>query len=220
MAPVTEIALLEFKAGAEWGPAVNVIAASILHQPGCLQVRYAQKVEDPTHLPFFIDWEDSSYHEPFEGSAGYAPFMENFGPLLVGPPAPYLVSFEPIPPTVLDNKDGKGKTAVAEVVHGYFPIDTTLVQQQAALTRVHEFVDITKAAAKGFSGETAVGWVVEDREFKGEKVRVLVFVLGWDSVEAHLAYRETESFANSAPLLRGLEGLKGMDAYHVTNHSA
>jgi quinol monooxygenase YgiN len=219
MAPVTEIAVLVMKPDIKWESFLESTSAVIRSQPGCLQVRYSKKHENADHVAMFIDWEGIAAHQTFMDSEAYGPMVDGLTELLSAPVAPYHAPFEPFPPAVLNNDGGKGKTRVAEVMHAYFPADIDMVQQQAVLFRIQQFLDETRsAAAKGMSGETAHSFALEELDFKGEKSRALVGVLGWDSVEAHMAYRETDQFKNTIGLIRGMEGLKGIEVYHVTNH--
>lgn len=217
MSSVTEIIVLGPKAGVSADAVVQKVAATVLQQPGVLRLRSSKKIENAEHVVLFIDWEDLSAHKTFMDSPAYPAFAEGVFQLASALTITYHVPFEPFPPTVLENDGGRGKTAVAEVCHAYFPADISLVLQQDALARMNKFIDLTKQTAKGFSGEAACGIVQEELEFKGEKCRALVLVLGWDSVDAHMAFRDTEDFANSIPLMRGMEGLKGMEVFHVCN---
>ena len=64
---------------------------------------------------------------------------------------------------------------------------------------------------------TARGWVVEEvedeRVGKGKKGRAFVGCIGWESVEAHMRFRETEGFKKIIPLLR--EGTLGLEVHHT-----
>lgn len=67
-------------------------------------------------------------------------------------------------------------------------------------------------AAEGFKG-AAGGWMVDEVEYKGEKRKAFVGLVGWESVEAHMAFRETQAFRDNIPLLRQ-ESL-GMELHHT-----
>lgn len=221
MAAVTEIAVLHLKTGVDPEVAAQKVAALVLQQPGALCARHSTKHEDREQLALFIDWDSLSAHKTFMGTPAYEPFLEDIGELIRASPAIYHVPFVPFPPTVLNNKGGQGKTAVAEVVYGFFPVDLDIAQEQEILTHVQQFIDESQAAKpKGFSGESAHGFVLEDMDFKGEQSRALMLILGWDSVESHMAYRDTKDFARTIPLLRTLPGLKGMQMWHVSNSEA
>ncbi|KAK6067995.1 protein phosphatase 2C [Seiridium cupressi] len=221
MSAVTEIASLHLKSGVSPATAAQKIESLVIQQPGSLRVRHSTKHEDPEQVVFFIDWEDLSAHEAFMRSDAYGSFLEDVGQLIKTTPAIYHVPLVPFPPTVLNNDGGRGKTAVAEVMHAYFPTDIDMVQQQEVLAQVQQFLDeTTSLKPKGYSGETAHGFVLEDLEFKEEKCRALLFIMGWDSVDSHMAYRGTEGFARTIPLVRGLPGMKGMQMWHVTNSEA
>ncbi|ETS85935.1 hypothetical protein PFICI_03960 [Pestalotiopsis fici W106-1] len=215
MSAVTEIVQFNPKKDLNFDDAAHRLTRTIAQQSGVTRVRYARRHEDPLKGAIFIDWRALSDHKAFMEKEYYGPFLEVVRHLVDGPLSIYHVPFHPHPPTVLDNLDGRGRSKVAEVVHAYFPLSITSVQQQEILADVQQFID--QINPKGASGEHAHGFALEDVEFKGEKCRALVLVLGWDSVEAHHAYRQTEDFAKNIPLLRNLPGLKGMEMWHVMN---
>ncbi|KAG4221042.1 hypothetical protein PC116_g30481, partial [Phytophthora cactorum] len=63
----------------------------------------------------------------------------------------------------------------------------------------------------------ALGWSVErDSGHDGAPSGVLVLVLGWVTVEAHMKARDHPEFAKNIPLLKNLEGLKGLEMKHVS----
>lgn len=218
MSGVTEIASLQLKSGVKPETAAHKVTSLVLQQPGALRARWATRIENAEYLTFFIDWEDVSAHKAFMGTPAYNTFLEDIGEDIAATPAIYHAAFVPFPPTVLNNDSGRGKTAVSEVCHAYFPADTDLVQQQEILARFQQFIDgLEKLEVKGFSGEVAYGFVLEDLDFKGEKARAAVLVLGWDSVDAHMAFRDTEAFQKTIPIMRTLPNLKGMEMWHVKN---
>lgn len=221
MSAVTEIASLHLTSGVSPESSAQKVTSLVFKQPGALSARYASRIENPEYLTFFIDWEDVSAHKAFMDSEAYGPFMKDIGKDITASPAVYHVPFVPFPPTVLNNDSGRGKTAVAEVCHAYFPADIDMLQQQEALAQVQQFIDETKKLdVEGFTGEAAHGFALEEVEFKGEKARAIVLVLGWESVDAHMAFRDTEGFQKVIPLMRTLPNLKGMEVWHVTNTEA
>ncbi|KAI1077127.1 hypothetical protein F5B20DRAFT_553284 [Whalleya microplaca] len=218
MAPVTEFAYLGLK------PNVDMVFLSksievLLEQPGCLRVRSSLVHEDNSKLRLFVDWEGIEAHQDFTKRPAYEPFKDLLLSGLEGPSSVYHVYLSPFPSTVLDNAEGKGKSPVAELLHAYFPGGDGYTADQIASTSkgAQDFLNQLVGLAKQSTGETAVGWAVEELEFKGEKCRALVIAIGWESVDAHKKFRETEDFAKLIPLLRGLEGLKGMQVSHISN---
>jgi hypothetical protein len=63
---------------------------------------------------------------------------------------------------------------------------------------------------KGYLGH-AFGLVVEEieKEEGSGKGKAVVLCIGWESRDAHMAFRETETFAKNIHLLR--EGMKGAE---------
>lgn len=65
---------------------------------------------------------------------------------------------------------------------------------------------------EGFKA-ASVGWVVEDVEYEGKKGKAYVALVGWESVEAHMACRETQAFKDNAHLIR--EDTLGLEVHHT-----
>ncbi|KAK8067673.1 hypothetical protein PG996_006785 [Apiospora saccharicola] len=216
-APVTELVDFALPPSADLDTAFPAACATLTQQPGCRAARYSRHHEDASKLTLFIDWDSVSAHETFcANTAVYSPFYASLAPLSTTAPSPYHVALDPpAQGGVLD------VAPAVEVLHVHFPADYSSEQERATVKTIREFFAISqKAAGKEegtdlLVGAPTLGWAVEEREFKGEKARVLVVMIGWKSVEAHMQYRDTEAFRESIGMIRGLEGLKGMGLYHV-----
>ncbi|KAI1470603.1 uncharacterized protein F4812DRAFT_271885 [Daldinia caldariorum] len=229
MAPVTELLSLTLKPdlpAAEAAAILDTTAATLVAQPGCLRVRTARTHEDPHAVRVFVDWENVAAHRAFEKTEAYAPFKARVRDAVAAPPQrPYHVEFDPFPVSALQNgtttttANGtvSSKTPVAEVLHMWFPGDYTDEQRARAEASAREFVGKMEGFAEGLTGEWSIGWSVErDIEREGAPSSVLVGILGWVSVEAHMKARDHPEFAKNIPLLRDIEGLRGFDMKHVS----
>ncbi len=79
--------------------------------------------------------------------------------------------------------------------------------------KIIEFGKVIQQHAKGFR-DTSSGWIVEEVEHPSVGTGLgYVAAVGWDSVEAHMAFRETEEFKNAMGQMGG--GVKGAEMYHV-----
>ena len=85
-------------------------------------------------------------------------------------------------------------------------------QDNDFVAKVNQLTKVIAENADGFKG-VAGGWVIEDVEYKGKKGKAYVATLGWESVEAHMAFRETSEFKDNIHLLR--EGPMGMELHHT-----
>ena len=85
---------------------------------------------------------------------------------------------------------------------------------------VKEFLNRTVDGADGLVGGTS-GWSLEDVEHDkfptGEKGKAYLLAIGWESLEAHMAFRETDLFKNSISLLMGEP--KSVELHHVAIQS-
>ncbi|KAI0840734.1 hypothetical protein F5Y06DRAFT_261638 [Hypoxylon sp. FL0890] len=232
MAPVTELAFLPLNPDADpttVSTTLETNIATLLAQPGCQRVRSSRVHEDPHKLRLFADWDSVDAHRAFIAKPdAYGPFVARMRSIVEAPPAgsgqrkpPFHVEFTPFPPVALDGTSGsgaKGKGPVSEILTAYFPPDVSSEARDATAKTMREFLRKLEGFSEGMTGETAVGWSVEtDVDFKGEPSRALVTVIGWTSVEAHGKVRESPEFAETVPMIRGLEGLRGMEMVHVTN---
>lgn len=76
-----------------------------------------------------------------------------------------------------------------------------------------DFGKVVRQHAKGFRGMSS-GWIVEEVEHPSVGTGFgYAAALGWDSVEAHMAFRETQEFKNAIGQVRS--GSKGAVMYHV-----
>ncbi|KAI2602899.1 uncharacterized protein GGS25DRAFT_525925 [Hypoxylon fragiforme] len=217
MAPITEIVLATRAPGAPLDAIYTLFASTLKPQPGNLAVRASVVAEDPNAFRFFIDWDSLSSHHAFQASAAYAPFLAQLTPHSGGPVKVLHAELTPHPPTVLDNAEGAGKSAVAEVLFAYFD---PAADTAAPLAAAQELAAGLRAAGfPGLSGESAFGWTVEaDVEYEGQPTRALVSLVGWDSVQAHKDARATEAYGKLIADFRGaVQGLKGFDVTHVSN---
>lgn len=112
-------------------------------------------------------------------------------------------NFTPHPPTA-----ALGTTSpVTEVLTCYFE-----KEDDGFDSKVDQLFKVLSEKAEGFKAASG-GWVVEDVEYKGKKGKAYVGVLGWESVEAHTKFRETQTFKDNIHLLR--EDPLGMEVHHT-----
>ncbi|KAI0109887.1 hypothetical protein F4814DRAFT_381428 [Daldinia grandis] len=222
MSPVTEFISLNLKPdlpAAEATTILNTTAATLAAQPGCLRVRTSRLHEDVNAVRIFADWATVTAHRAFEKTEAYAPFKARvYDAVASRPQRPYHIEFAPFPVAALDNSGPASKTPVAEVLHIWFAGDYPEDARRRTADAVAEFTRRMTLFAEGLTGETALGWTVErDIDHDGVPSSALVLILGWTSVEAHMKARDHPEFAKIVPLLKDLEGLKGLEMNHVSN---
>ena len=157
--------------------------------------------------PRRLDWDSLASHLAFEASPAYGPFMELVGKLVAGEPTLYHTTMPPTAPLT-----GPATAPTTELASLYFELSYRQADFDASWA---EFARLCNENAKGFHGCTG-GWSIEDVEredIDGGKARVFLAALGWDSVEAHMAFRETPAFKEAIPLLRGKA--KAIEVHHV-----
>lgn len=108
---------------------------------------------------------------------------------------------------------------MTEVMLAYFPSDISEQAKAAASERVTQF---TEKGLNKCEDVQAVnhGWGLE-HDFpvrggeEGQKGSVLVALIGWPSIDAHMKFRDTEAFKGAVDLLRGMEGMTKLTMCHV-----
>lgn len=126
-----------------------------------------------------------------------------------GPPTVYHVHFAPHSPASL-----LSVTLSGVLEHLIFYFEPGLGEaERAKWEKVYtNFLHVIASYAEGFKG-VAAGWIEEELQYEGNAATAFLAMLGWQSVEAHLAYRETKEFEESIGAI--VEGCKERVVHHV-----
>ncbi|KAI1207510.1 uncharacterized protein F4807DRAFT_179757 [Annulohypoxylon truncatum] len=209
MAPVTELVLSTLKPGVS-AESLYPIFATLKSQPGNTAVRAAPPSEDPSQIRLFIDWDDIAAHQAFRATDAYKSYLGQLAPYVTTPTQIMHAELTPFPPVVLE------KSPSTEFLLLYIDPDedeAKVLQAGKTLAR-----GLTADGIKGTTGLSAVGLTVEkDVEYKGEKVRVMVMLLGWESDEAHRTASATDPAFKAAQVEfhEAIPDLKGFKIEHV-----
>lgn len=139
-------------------------------------------------------------------SPSYQPFLKTLSGLLSG--APSITHFTFDPPTSFSRALAAPVTELATFT---LPPSST----DAFNASLGPFAETVSKTADGCAG-VAKGWSVEDVEHEkldDGKGKACLLAVGWQSVEAHMAYRETEGFKGAIGPLR--EGPVAVEMRHV-----
>ncbi|GAB7337490.1 hypothetical protein MBLNU457_g2819t1 [Dothideomycetes sp. NU457] len=171
-------------------------------QDGFRWVWYGHKIEDATKLMLFLIWDCPQSQARFAESSDHETFIESLSIMLAGRPTSYRVQF------VL-RVESWFMAPVIEIVEARFQEMTAELGNDAEI-----FFDAVEESEAGFVSWT-MGWTYEDVEHEelDGKGKILMLVIGWESVDAHMKARETDAFKNT---IRGLKRhIKSMAAFHV-----
>lgn len=214
MAQATEIANLRLDAianledpqsssGAIWQSTMDTVS----QQDGYQRLYWGRQVEDPHILTMLVDWDSVEAHKNFQKSPVHAPFETHLGKILEGPATLHYANLSPHPPAPATSSNF---SPVTECLTLYHPTNPSV---SAFEEKWHNFRSTLEKYAEGYRSSSA-GWITEELEYQGEKAAGFAIFIGWDSVDAHMKYRETQHFKETIIPLR--EGLKGIEAYHAT----
>ncbi|TID14265.1 hypothetical protein E6O75_ATG09344 [Venturia nashicola] len=181
--------------GSEGHSVISGMVGTLVNQKGYLGIHYGRQHENPDNLVLAIDWASIKSHKDFEQTEAYLPFVQKIGTIMSGPVHMQHVEFrEPLAAAAV--------APIVEMLTLYFPdhvdranVETTLV----------DFLQTIVDNAKGFVGYTT-GWVVEELEHEKieGKARAYAVTIGWESLEAHMAYRDTHTFKEDIVKVRAI----------------
>jgi hypothetical protein len=91
---------------------------------------------------------------------------------------------------------------VVELLRMHFPADVDTAKVEKVWT---EFMEILADNAEGYHSMSC-GWVVEDLDYEkvDGKAKGFAVGIGWESVEAHMKYRDTQIFKDSIVKVRNI----------------
>ena len=159
-----------------------------------------------------IEWPDLKHHEDFMSADYYAPFLDKVKSMVTDDANALTVNHIHATPPL---SAVSSKAPVVEMLLLYVDLSAN----DEVPGTIMRFMDILSKNAVGFVATTH-GWVVEEMEKEGSdgKFKGYFVAIGWESVEAHMEYRETEAFKESIPMLRALaKGLKVVSSSTALN---
>ncbi|KAI9760799.1 MAG: hypothetical protein M4579_001429 [Chaenotheca gracillima] len=210
--PITEVARLPFAPGSTFEdpstPTGQIwheeFLAVLQRQPGYQRLYYGRQIESPNEVLLMIDWDSLDAHKAFMSSTDYDPFVKHLLSILDGDPQLHHAKLSPFPPTrTLSNSSNP----VTEVVTFHFPASFSDSDAQdfdkAWAQTLKAFQD---NAGPGLTGSGVSGWIVEELEIPNktptEKGKAFQLAFGWESVDAHMKFRETQAFKDNIERVR------------------
>ncbi|KAK3111519.1 hypothetical protein LTR53_013152 [Teratosphaeriaceae sp. CCFEE 6253] len=205
--PTTEIAVLTLKADADINDPNNYAAAvanesfdTLWAVDGVQQVQFGTALENPKSFQLMVTWDSIANHEACRASAAFAPFVESQRRIMDGGLVSMMhVAFQPA-------------AALAKILAAPITeIATAYFAGEAPTDYIETVVELDKALrdTEGYLGY-AVGISHETVEKEGVRGKAAVLVVGWQSVEAHMALRHQPSFMETVKTLRSSSKVNGM----------
>ncbi|CAI6311744.1 unnamed protein product [Periconia digitata] len=216
---ITEVGRMVVKPGldvmddsTEAGQILRGIYKSVITAPGGpSRIFWGTEVENPLKLWGFIDWDTVEDHEKFARSHGQE-LTKPYPKILESGEFTKHIVVKPFPPKVLHSP-------VTEVMVAYFPSNISQSTKDANSARFQEFTEKGLNTCSEVQG-ISYGWGLEndfplrDQE-KDQKGTMFTALIGWSSIDAHMAFRETNEFKESIHLLRGFEELVKLGMFHI-----
>ncbi|TEY42761.1 hypothetical protein BOTCAL_0383g00010 [Botryotinia calthae] len=192
---------------------------TVAAQNGCTNSYYGGTLGDKGVLIWCIDWTSLAPHKAFMDSPAYPAFLKNLQPIMGSVEIIHMSKLDVAGAIAKGNGETKG--GVMEVATFFDVEDVFFEGVEKFKSAMHKLHAEKKIA--GFLGVIDSGEVIEkiakNKEAKEEeKGRALVLMIGWESKEAHMAFRETKQFADSIVYLR--KGTSGADMFHVAFKNA
>ncbi|KAI9673972.1 MAG: hypothetical protein M1817_002178 [Caeruleum heppii] len=212
VSPTTTIDDISSPAGQIWLDLLDTVRG----EWACRKLHWGRQAEDKEMVVLMIEWVTLATFKQFRISTGYESFYESmsedFNSVFDDPttvihvPLTPSISLTAQPTTTAGTPQPDPFTApIIELVTFYFPRSISPSAQKDFSALFQSFVAILRDEnVPGSHGEVS-GWVEDGIHYEGqeeEKERAFVAVLGWDSIEAHMRFRDTEAFK------RGIKGLR------------
>lgn len=126
----------------------------------------------------------------------------------------FHVHLRPHPPSDALSKNTSPTTAILAI---HFPPDYSPTDQQKFEEDWNKLIAAVKKDSGTFTAY-AGGWIVEEATIPGtgEKSMAYAAYIGFQSVEAHLAYGKTQSFLDNIHYLRDAKGFKHLQVCHAS----
>lgn len=104
-----------------------------------------------------------------------------------------------------------------EILTVYFPADYSESDSSKFVSDIKQLISVIEQNANTYKA-SAGGWVEEQLTIPGtsEKAKVYAALIGWTSMEDHLAFRETQAFKDNIHLLRKAKDLKHITVVHYS----
>jgi len=213
MAPqATEIFYITLKPGVElegsstsaqvWTDTVSTLQ----RQDGFLGMNYGLTIEIPNLLIGMIHWQSIDFHHKFEATPEYQTFKMSLSSIFDGVHLHHFIP-TPSPPSSILNQAPVIEFVTFFQIHPDFP---------SAAEKWLKAIG-TPAGNFGYASGETVEEVTKHADIvagkEDSKGKGFVFLIGWESVQAHMNFRETETFKSNIGLIRGNHG--GPEMFHV-----
>lgn len=122
------------------------------------------------------------------------------------------VAVTPFPPLVL-------QSPVTEVMIAYFPSGISPEGKDAAAAQLQQFVEKSLNNCPDVKA-VSCGWGVEN-DFpvrggeEGQKGSILTAFIGWPNIDAHVKFRDTDTFKKHVDLIRHMKGVVKLVMFHI-----
>lgn len=145
----------------------------------------------------------------------YKPFVDHFAKIADFSKAElYHARLTPHPPeaALADHV-----SPCTEILRVFFPTNYSDSDQKKTEEDIKKLVKAIEDNSDKYTG-SAGGWVEEDVSIPDseEKGKVYLVLIGWKSMEDHMAFRDTQAFKDNIHYLRGAKDLK---KFHVVHYS-
>ncbi|KAF2716198.1 hypothetical protein K431DRAFT_289615 [Polychaeton citri CBS 116435] len=211
--PTTEMAILPLIAGTNPGDPSDQSSAvlrdcfgTLAQQDGLQEIHFGTWIESADSLQLFINWDDIDKHKAFMDRDIYEAFNKRFGTIMSGKPTIFHVDF-------------KSPEALAAVLAATVTEVFTIYYDSAevppkSIDGLVEFCRRAKEAAPPGLADCTFGKSYEKLTYQDAKCQVIVGVIGWSSVQAHMDFRQTRALKDALPFL--MEGMKRIEMHHVS----
>ncbi|KAL1301659.1 hypothetical protein AAFC00_005879 [Neodothiora populina] len=214
--PIAELATIPLKAGTNivdqssqtGGAFKSAVIDVVSKQEGFQTLFYGREVESPDVAQLIVNWESLEAHQKFMKVPAYQPMVEKLTALMDGGLSMTHFDFPSSAAQAIPLS-----APVTEMATFYVNFEDKASYQSI----IEKFSSsISEFKPVGFLG-VASGWSLEDVEHEGlgagKQGKAILLILGWQSVDAHKAYNETDHFKDA---IKQLGTAKGFTLHHTS----
>ncbi|KAL7803899.1 hypothetical protein V8C43DRAFT_320519 [Trichoderma afarasin] len=211
MAPITQFLLLSLRISVQAEEVVNEAITMLREQKSIRHLKWSMILQEDNKLCIFVEWVEKSALDRYLQSDAYQRLLQFMNSQTTEPITSHSVVFDSYGTAVLDNQGGHGTSPVAEILYMYFGGVQNESEnfQDTATATVQQFLRKIGQTATGMTGESSIGWMLDEVAFKGEMCRTCVLVVGWQSVESQLQFMASEDISSALPIIASMQGFRG-----------
>ena len=134
--------------------------------------------------------------------------LKDLQTIMSGEPKLYHTTFTPHPPSAALSDT---TSPVTELLQINFPSDLSSADKDKFEQDIKKLISIIEQHSEGANTGSAGGWIIEN-----DQKTMYMACIGWQSVAAHVKFRDNSHFKDNVHLLRDAKGMESRSVAHAS----